>query len=77
MIPDARSLAAAQVLLQYAKALAAAPVKRISSRGLKLQLRTLAMPLKELEIGVWNSGFSFFAPLAIPASRTGISAVPL
>lgn len=56
-------------LIQYAKALRAVPVRRITQRRLKLETRFLAVPLKAVEIITKKAGFAKpLFPEAIPPS---------
>jgi 2-alkyl-3-oxoalkanoate reductase len=56
--------------VRYAKALGAVPVARITGRGLKIESKILAPPLKiaEMVLGKFGPRFKSLVPQAIPPS---------
>ena len=61
-----------QYFVQYARALRAVPVRRISRRRLALETKVLAVPLKALELVARKLGAGRSIPPAIPPSLPGV-----
>jgi nucleoside-diphosphate-sugar epimerase len=63
-----------EYLVTFARALGATPVKRVTRRGLKIETKLMAIPLKVFEIATQKVHLPQLLPAPIPPSFLGLAA---